>query len=358
MIMVPRNTILFLLAVLLFTASVRASAQNLEADQQAYCAYLAEQSKSQTDFLRSPTALAGFTQPETGLPTQFVAGASLSLSNLKKAGLTEDVARKNCELYKASTRVQATLLYALSSFEKDALAHRLKLIAAASQSLDVLIDKTTKMVDAQNMTRPMLFNLLSSRIKLESDRADTESKIAAIYISPLADQPLKSQVAAKQASDANAEKSLAKLTRQNNWDVSLSVGTHQQINPFADGLEPYGAVSVTYNLGSRAIDRHLDRTTDAYVNWKKTEEGNVTRGMEILHGQAQQSLAVQQRKLQSIEKEIAEMDKNLQLVSDAETTPALDFRNQLDSTRLLLGVESGDATYRIQYLQEFISKNF
>lgn len=83
--MVRRNSILFLLAVLLLTASVRASAQNLEADQQAYCAYLAEQSKAQSYFLRSPTALAGFTQPETGLPTQFVAGASLSLSNLKKA---------------------------------------------------------------------------------------------------------------------------------------------------------------------------------------------------------------------------------------------------------------------------------
>jgi hypothetical protein len=59
-----------------------------------------------------------------------------------------------------------------------------------------------------------------------------------------------------------------------------------------------------------------------------------------------------------LEKEIAEMDKNLRLVSDAETTAALDFRNQLDSTRLLLGVESGDATYRIQSLQEFIRKNF
>jgi len=356
--MVGRNSILFLLAVLFFTASVRASAQNLEADQQAYCAYLAEQSKAQTDFLRSPTGLAGLTQPETGLPTQFVAGASLSLSNLKKAGLTEDVARRNCELYKASTRVQTSLQYALSSLEKNALEHRLKLIAAASQSLDVLIDKTTKMVDAQNMTRPMLLNLLSSRIKLESDRADTEAKIAALHVPPLADQPLKSQVAAKQASDASAEKSLEKLTRQNNWDVSLSVGTHQQINPLADGLEPYGAVSVTYNLGSRAIDRHLERTAAAYVNWKKTQESDVTRGMEILHDQTQQSLAVQQGRLQSIEKEIAEMDKNLQLVGDAETTAALDFRNQLASTRLLLEVESGDASYRIQYLQEFMSKNF
>jgi len=250
------------------------------------------------------------------------------------------------------------LQYALSALEKDALEHRLKLITAASQSFNVLIDKTTKMVDAQNMTRPMLLNLLSSRIKLESDRADTKSKIAALFIPSHADQPLKSQVAAKQACDANTEKSLAKLTRQNNWDVALSVGTHQQINPLANGLEPYGAVSVTYNLGSRAIDRHLDRTTDAYVKWKMIEESDVTRGMEVLRTEAQQSLAAQLGRLQSLEKEIAEMDKNLRLVSDAESTAAMDLRNQLDSTLLLLEVESGDATYRIQSLQEFIRKNF
>jgi len=356
--MVWRNSILFLLAPLLLSASTRALAQNIEADQQAYCVYLAEQAKAQTDLLRAPNALAGFTQPETGLPTQFVAGGSLSLSNLKKAGLTEEVARKNCELYKSSTRVQTSLQYALSSLEKDALTHRLELIATASQSLDVLIDNTSKMVDAQNMTRPMLLTLLSSRIKLDSDRADTATKIAAFYIPALADQPLKLQVAAKQASDADAQKSIAKLNRQNNWDVALSVGTHQQINPLAAGLEPYGAVSVTYSLGSRAVDRHLDRTAEAFTAWKKIEESDVTRGMEVVRVEAQQSLVTQQSRLQSMQKEIAEMDKNLQFVRDADTSAALDFRNQLASTRLLLEVESGDASYRIQLLQEFISRNF
>jgi hypothetical protein len=91
---------------------------------------------------------------------------------------------------------------------------------------------------------------------------------------------------------------------------------------------------------------------------EKTEEIDVTRGMEIFHDQALKSLVVQQSRLQFIEKEIAEMNRNIQLVSDAETTAALDFRNQLDSIRILLGVESGDANYRIQFLQEFISKNF
>jgi hypothetical protein len=84
----------------------------------------------------------------------------------------------------------------------------------------------------------------------------------------------------------------------------------------------------------------------------------VTRGMEVVRVEAQQSLVTQQSRLQSMQKEIAEMDKNLQFVRDADTSAALDFRNQLASTRLLLEVESGDASYRIQLLQEFISRNF
>src|ERR1700740_1819891 len=75
-------------------------------DRQAYCTYVMEQAQAQRSLLRTPTATAGFTQPETGLPMQVVGGATLGLSDYRKAGLTMDVARKNCELYKAATGPQ------------------------------------------------------------------------------------------------------------------------------------------------------------------------------------------------------------------------------------------------------------
>jgi hypothetical protein len=345
------------LLILLLSGRVSA-AQNLQADQQNYCTYLVEQAKAQSDLLRTPNALAGLTQPDTGLPTQVVAGAQLSLSNLRKAGITLDAARKNCELYKASTTVQMTEQYALQAIEKDALTHRLELIGKASDSLNAMIDETTKMVAAQNMTRPMLLGLLSNRMKLESDRADTESRIAALYVPPLSDQPLKLQVAAKQASDLDEQKALALLTKQSNWDVALTVGTHQQVNPVANGPQPYGEVNLTYNLASKAIDRHLDKSVEAYGDWKKVQEGDAARGMEVLRGEIDQSLAAQQRRLQRLQQEAAEVENNRHLVNDPQTSAALDFRNQLVSTQLLLGIESGDASYRIDRLQEYVAKNF
>jgi len=348
----------YLLAVLLLSISTTALAQNLDADQKAYCTYLDEQAKAQSDLLRTPGALGAFTQPDTGLPLQLVAGAQLSLSNLKKSGITLEAARKNCELYKAATTVQLTLQYALPAVEKDALTHRLLLIDEASKSLEALIATTTQMVQAQDMTRPMLVSLLSTRIKLDEDRADTQTKIAALYVPQLSDQPLKLQVGAKQSSDSAEQSAQARLNRQNNWDVALTVGAHQQLNPVANGTQPYGEVSVTYNLGSHAIDRHLDRSVDAYAGWKKVQESDVERGMEVLRDQVQRTITVQTNRLNSLQQEAAEIKKNLKLVSDANTSAALDFRNQLTSTQLLLGIETGDATYRREHLQDFLSKNF
>jgi hypothetical protein len=355
--MYRRNSMLAVLSFLPVLAS-HAAAQNIQADEKAYCAYLDEQAKAQSDFLRWPDALGGFTQPETGLPMQLVASAQISLSNLKKAGINLDAARKNCELYKASTDVLLTLQYALPAIEKDALAHRLLLIDEAYKSLDALVAKTTEMVAAQNMTRPMLVSLLANRIKLDSDRAETQSKIAGIYVPQLPDRPIGAQVAAKQSSDIAEQKSLARLTRQNNWDIVLSAGAHQQIDPVANGVEPYGEVSLTYNLGSRIVDKHLDRSVDAYASWKRVQESDVERGMEVLRDQVVQTIVAQRNRIESLERESAEIERNLKSVNDADTSAALDFRNQLISTQLTLGIEAGDAAYRLDRLQEFLDKNF
>lgn len=332
--------------------------QDRQIDPQTYCTYLTEQALAQSDLLKTPKALGAFTQPETGLPTQLVMGASLSLSDYKKAGITLDVARRNCDLYKASTGVQQYLQYSLADVERDALRNRLELIDHAKQSLDELVAGTSKMVDAQNMTRPMLWALKTNGIKLESDRADTESKIASIYVPALSEEPLKSQVSDKQASDVNAQRAAAKLTRQSNWDVALSVGAHQQIYPVAGGVQPYGEVTVTYNLASHAIDRHLDRAVNAYANWKKVQEGDVVRNMEVLRTQVVASISAQDKRLKSLQNEAAQVEKDLQAVGDVDTSAGLDFRNQLTSTKLLLGIETGDATYRLNRLREFLDKNF
>jgi len=345
-------------ALLLVIPAFAAGQGQSQADPQAYCAYVTEQAQAQRDTLRTPSALAGFTQPETGLPTQIVGGATLGLSNLRKAGLTIDAARKNCELYKATTTAEQNIQYALPSLEKDALSNRLILIEQAGKSLDVLMEKTSKMVEAQNATRLMLFSLQTTKIKLDADRADTQSKITVLYVPPLSEKPLKQLVAEKQSGEADEQKALDKLNRQNNWDVALSVGVHQQVNPVAYNAQPYGAVTVTYNLGSRAINKHLDRSAEAYDEWKKVEEGDVVRLMEILRQQLADGISVQEAKLRSLQEESSQINKSLELVANPDTSAAVDFQNQLMTAQLVLQIEIGDATFRIALLRDFLARNY
>jgi hypothetical protein len=327
-------------------------------DQLAYCSYMMEQAQAQKDLLRTPIAAAGVTQPETGLPLQVVGGASLGLSDLRKASLTMDVARKNCELYKATTWAQQDIQYALPSLEREALRNRLALIEQASKSLDAMMDQTAKMVEAKEATRLMLFALQTTKIKLDADHADTQSKIAALYTPPLSDKPLKELVAQKQNSEASEQRALDRLNRQNNWDVALSVGVHQQVNPVAYGAQPYGAVSINYNLASRAINKHLDRAAEAYDEWKRVQEGDVVRNMEVLRQQLADSVTAQDAKLKALQEENGQIEKNLQLVGDPDTSAAFDFHNQLTAAQLLLQVETGDAGFRLDRLREYLAKNY
>jgi len=344
-----------LAGILLTPVTVMAQSAN---DGQAYCAYVTEQAQAQRDLLRTPAGLAGFTQPETGLPMQIVGGATLGLSNVKKGEITMEVAQKECTLYTTTTETQLAIQFALPTIEREALQNRLTLIDRSLASLNDLFAKTSKMVDAQNATRVMLFALQTTRIKLNADRADTQSKAGAIYVPELTDRSLKELAAEKETDEAGEQRALNKLNRQNNWDVALTVGVHQQVNPAAQGPQPYGEVTVNYNFASRAIDRHLDRAARAHDDWKKAQEGDVTRSMEALRQQLVDSIAAQENRLKALQGERDQLEKNLALVANPDTAAALDFSNQLQTTKLLLEIEAGDATFRRERLREYLARNY
>src|SRR5580700_1846923 len=353
----------FTLAMLLVPAAFAADANDADAkngnkDQQAFCKYVTEQAAAQRELLMVPNAVAGITQPNTGLPMQAVWGVSGSLAGVRKGMLTMDAARKNCELYSATTSTQQDIQYALPSLEKQALQHRLDLIQQASANLDALFATTSRMVEAQNMTRPMAFALQTTKIKLDADRSDTQTKIVSLYTPPLSGRPVKELVAEKQSREVNEQRALDKLNRQNDWDVALSVGEHQQISPWVDSRGAYGEVSISYNLASHAINKHLDQAADAYDDWKKVQEGDVVRNAEILKEQVVNGISVQDSRLKALQEEQNQIESNLQLVGSADTTAALDFRNQLTTAQLLLKIEVGDASFRFELLREFLRRNF
>jgi hypothetical protein len=101
-----------------------------------------------------------------------------------------------------------------------------------------------------------------------------------------------------------------------------------------------------------------DQAADAYAAWKKVQEGDVTRNAAILRQQLSAGISVQASRLKSLEDQQQQVESNLQLVANADTTAALDFRNQLTSAQLLLGIEIGDVSFRLERIQDFLRSNY
>src|SRR5260370_42333213 len=137
-------------------------------------------------------------------------------------------------------------------------------------------------------------------MKLDDDHADTQAKIAALYVPEpqvlAKDTPIKELVAQKQVGEAAEQQALAKLSRQSDWDVALSFGARQQVSPY-DNRGLYGAVTVSYNLASHTINQHLDQAAGAYDDWKKLQQSDVTRGAAILRQQVTNTMAAQEARL-------------------------------------------------------------
>jgi hypothetical protein len=136
------------------------------------------------------------------------------------------------------------------------------------------------------------------------------------------------------------------------------VGAHQQINPAVGNPGAYGEVTVSYNLASRAINKHLDQAAEAYDDWKKVQEGDVIRNAAVLKQQVLSGISVQDSRLKALQEEQKQIESNLQLLGQAETSAALDFRNQLSTAQLLLSIEIGEASFRLDVLREYLGRNF
>jgi hypothetical protein len=69
-------------------------------------------------------------------------------------------------------------------------------------------------------------------------------------------------------------------------------------------------------------------------------------------------ISAQANRLKSLHDQQQQLESNLQLVADADTTAALDFSNQITSVQLLLGIEIGDASFRLERIQDFLENNY
>jgi hypothetical protein len=348
------------LALTLLFASALAAGQTPDANQE-YCKYITEQAMAERDRLRTPMAIMGPIQPNTGLGAEIVFGVQNSLSDDLKAHLTMKLAGKTCSLYSATSEAQQHLLYALPVIEKDILEHRLKLIDSASSSLDSLIAVNMKNVESHNLTRQAIYALENAKLRLDTTRTATLMGISSPYVPPLSDTPLRTLVAAKMEAEREVQNASVALTKQNSWDFKLEAGAHRQLTQISSSVNPtgpYGAFTLSYNLGRHAIDKHLEKSADAYLKWKQSQFDDVAEEARILKQQIIESTHIQQDQLKALEARDTEIDRELHAIDGVDTNTALTYRNQLLADREILHVELEDLKFRVTQLEQYLAYNF
>lgn len=359
-LMYPKASIVIFL--LLLPIAPFGNAQTVPADHVAHCDYVLEQGTAQRDLLRTPAITTGFTQPETGLAEQYVVGITESLANVKKAKIAMDVARTNCALYASTIEARQKLFFLLPTIEKDVLHNRLDLIEDAIKQLTQMIGETSKRVDAQDMTRQSVYPLQAAVLRLLVDRTSTLTGITTPYVPPQNPAPLKDLIAQKRTTDYANQKAVAHMQKQSNWDVLLNVGLHQQVGTTSTAGESamgaYGTVTVSYNLASSRINKHLDKSVSSYDAWQDSEFDDVAHQAEILREQISQTISVQQSQLDSLKSQSQLLDSDLKPLEGVDTDVAIAFRNQLTADNLILKVDIGDVTFRLAKVRAALATNF
>jgi hypothetical protein len=306
-----------------------------------------------------PNLEAGVSQPTQAAPATTFTGVDFGLSNLRKSQLVGAVAKDNCQLYRATISAQEHISYALPSIERDALTKRLTFIAQAIGELHGLITQNQKKVDAQDATIASLYMLQSAEAKLEADRAATELTLSTMSIPARSEEPLKILVDAKQRAELATQQASAKLSRQDNWDITLMAGVRHNASPFfATAPGAYGGFDLKWNVGSWTRDRQLEKAAANYAEWKMQEDNDVIRGMEVLREQIESAIAAQGRALKAMQTSDGLIRADREKMNNVETDAAILFDSQLAADELSLRVEIGTTQFRVDRLRQYLTDNF
>jgi peptidoglycan/xylan/chitin deacetylase (PgdA/CDA1 family) len=344
--------------LLLFLASA-AIAQ----DSEEYCKYVQEQSKADGLRLMTPSGTTGFTSPNTGTAPQTYAGLMGSLSDYRKGRLTIQAAKENCSLYESTNVAQQAITYAASYLEQRAVLHRIALDEAALAKIDSLIDQNVQMIQAQSATKLSLYALQTAKAHLVQDRAASQRSLASRYIPEMPDVPLSRLVIEKQNDEQRNQQALAKIAKQQTWDLRWEAGYHRTVadspgQGLVSSSGAYGGFALQYNLGSKHISQHLDAAAKSYAEWKREEDNDVVQSAEQLRQQLVDAIRVESNRMDNLKAQQNTLDENIALVQDVSTGAGITFANQLAADRLMLGVELKDSEYRMSMLRDYLEYNF
>jgi hypothetical protein len=345
----------------LFNAnSVLANAlpKELLADIKAYCQYIQTKNEVKKNTLMSPEFIVRAQNTNNDYPYQnnIITALSKDLSDLGKAKQLKILVQQECAYYKLKQEGLLQSEFALSNAQKKALRYKLRFLNSAKSKLVTQQRLVEQKIIDQNDTLTSIYEVDSALHHIDEAEREIEINLALLQPTNIHTHALNMLIHELSIADKNRQATLNKLEKLSQWSLQVQAGAqHNGFNfNHHESAQPYGALSLRYNLGSLVNHKALETSLNDYGHWKSQEVNGIQKKLMRL-GQSIIYLKIAEKKrLNNLRAKYNKYFVLAKKLSRLNSSKAQKFSQQIKIDQLLLEIEIKYLKYFIQQLEGLI----
>ena len=334
---------IFLLMFLCITSTNSQILGNeLSADVDSYCKYIAEKNKAKSNLLISPDIIVRAQNSNNNelVQNNLVSALSKDLSDFNKAKLVRQLIDDECQYYKLHQEAKLQIQFLILSLQRQALVFKLKQIQMAKNRLNEMLTTIQKKIDHQNDTLHTYYQVDSMLQKLDDSERDIRVNLV-IDSSPKIEYIRLSELYTK-VMVAQKKRQLTRnnLEKQYNWSVQVQAGAQQYLaDKNNQSVQPYVGLFLRYNLGSISSNNKVDHSLDSYMDWKGKQVDGVQQQLLQLISSIKSMRIEEQKRLTHLLLNYKKYDRLSKKMNALDSIKAVHFGEQIAIDHIMVEIE-------------------
>lgn len=314
-------------------------------EEETYCDYATQKAEADRILLVAPSALASLGRNPSTLTTVEIVGATESLSHYLKGKLQKDIGQGDCEVYRSMSDLAKHATYDGVVIRNSVVARKSEAIEEAIKQVEELVASEKQRVAVGTSTIVTIELLETARAKLYGDLFELQSQNNPIAVPTLSNHPIDELIVHTNSLLADEQHLLAKSAKYDNWDVSLGVGGASEVLNGTRTVQPYATVTMSYQFGSAARNRALDKSGEAYAKLLNEQGTGPVQLAYLLKRKVEEMVRFNSKALQ------AAIDYNAAIINNAKTLEGIET-NDAHKFRVQLTLDQINNTIQIHTLQQ------
>lgn len=358
---------IFLTLISLNAMGAIRSGNELLADVQSYCQYIAEKNTAKSKLLTSPDIIVRMQNSDNELISQnnLIAAFSKDLVDFRKAKYVRQLIDEECRFYKLNEEAKLHIAFAITNVQRQALLFKLRHIQTAKNKMTDLLKAVQNKIDQQDNTINSYYHIESLLQKLEDAQQDIRINLAMQQPPKL--KPVKLKILLRQVWDAQKKRqqTLNQLEKQYNWAIQLQAGGQQylsydpnmntnQVQSQNKKIQPYVGLFLRYNLGSIASNHKVDKSLNHYMDWKNKQVNGIQSQLAHLNSSIALLKSAQQQRLTQLNQHYQKYDSLNKKMDGVDSIKAVHFKEQIEVDRIMMEIEIKYVTCLIDLLGQIV----